>query len=60
MDIQVDLDKCEGCGDCVEVCPSAVYELQDNKSVVVNMDECIECCACVEGCSQGAITHDSC
>ena len=60
MNIQIDLEKCEGCGDCVDVCPSGVYELQNGKSVVVNMDECIECCACLEGCPQGAISHDSC
>ena len=25
----VDADKCVGCGECVDVCPVEVYELQD-------------------------------
>ena len=36
-------DKCIGCGECVEVCPVNVYEMQNNKSVVVNAEECIGC-----------------
>jgi ferredoxin len=58
--ITVDKDKCVGCGECVDVCPSEVYELIDEKSEPVNADECVECCACVEACPEEAITHDSC
>jgi NAD-dependent dihydropyrimidine dehydrogenase PreA subunit len=60
MRIIVDTEKCVGCGECVDVCPSDVFELQDEKSVVVSPDECVECCACVEACPEDAITHDSC
>ena len=52
----VDADKCIGCGECVEVCPVEVYELEDEKSVAVNADECLGCESCVEVCEQGAIT----
>ena len=58
--ITVDNDKCVGCGECVDVCPSEVFELIDGKSEPVKADECIECCACVEACPEEAITHDSC
>jgi NAD-dependent dihydropyrimidine dehydrogenase PreA subunit len=58
--IKVDYDLCDGSGDCVEVCPTAVYELVDNKSTAPEIDECIECCACVEACPQNAIEHSSC
>lgn len=54
--ITVDTDKCTGCGTCVDVCPSGVYEIIDNVSNVVNPDECIECLACQEECPEGAIT----
>ena len=39
----VDPDKCIGCGECVDVCPTEVYELQDEKSVPVNAEECLGC-----------------
>jgi NAD-dependent dihydropyrimidine dehydrogenase PreA subunit len=58
--IEIDNEKCEGCGECVDICPSEVYEIKDEKSVPVNMDECVECCSCVEVCPNDAISHDSC
>ena len=58
--ITVDYDKCTGNGACVEICPTAVYELQQGKTVPVNIDECTECCSCVENCPENAIEHSSC
>mgnify|MGYP000099128404 CR=1 FL=1 len=52
----VDADKCVGCGECVDVCPVEVYELQDGKSNPVNGEECLGCESCVEVCEHGAIT----
>jgi len=52
----VDHDKCIGCGECEEVCPVDVYEIQDEKAVPVNAEECLGCESCVEVCEQGAIT----
>ena len=43
VEIKIDLDKCTGCGTCVDVCPVAVFEVEDDKSKVVNIDECIAC-----------------
>jgi len=54
--IEVDVEKYIGCGDCVDVCPVDVYEMQDEKSVPVNAEECIGCESCVEACEQEAIT----
>ena len=34
----VDTDKCTGCGECVEVCPVEVFELEDEKSNPVNAE----------------------
>ena len=52
----VDSDKCIGCGECVEVCPVEVFELEDEKAVPANADECLGCESCVEVCEQAAIT----
>lgn len=54
--VTVDVDKCVGDGECVDVCPVEVYELQGGKAVVVNEEECLGCESCVEVCDQGAIT----
>ena len=55
-EITLDSDKCVGCGECVDICPASVYELQDEKSVPVNMEECLGCESCVEACEHGCIT----
>lgn len=54
----VDKTKCVGCGDCIDVCPVNVYDLQDGKSVVTNEDDCVGCESCVENCEQQAIEVD--
>ncbi len=53
--INLDVEKCTGDGECVDVCPVEVYELQDGKAVVVNEEECLGCESCVEVCEQDAI-----
>jgi len=57
---EIDHDKCIGAGECVDVCPTEVFELVDGKATAPNIDECIECCACVEACPTQAIKHTSC
>ena len=60
FELQIDYDKCTGAAVCVDVCPSAVFELVDGKATAPNIDACVECCACVQNCPENAITHTSC
>ena len=52
----VDPNKCEGCEECVDICPMEVFEMQDEKAVPVNAEDCEGCESCVEVCEAGAIT----
>lgn len=58
--VEIDLNKCDGDGTCVDVCPVDVFELQEiegkTKAIVVDNDACIVCRACEVQCPQQAIT----
>ena len=57
--IKIDETKCTGDGQCVDICPVKVLELQESSkkmATVVNPDECLGCMACVNTCDQAAIT----
>jgi len=47
---------CDGCGLCVEVCPSEVYTLDENAAKVAFPEECIECGVCENECPTACIT----
>lgn len=53
--IKIDKSKCEGCGNCVDVCPFDAIEIKDGKAVVKDPDKCMKCKACVFACPNNAI-----
>lgn len=55
MPIIIDTDKCEGCGDCVDVCSTESIKIVNDKAVV-DVEECIECEACIDECPNDAIS----
>lgn len=59
--IVVDVERCKGCGICVEACPCNVLELANevnakgyNYARMANVDACTGCASC------GIICPDSC
>lgn len=60
VEIKIDWAECTGCAACVDVCPSDVYQLnEDDLAEAVNIAECIECAACDGVCPTDAITEHS-
>jgi ferredoxin len=56
--ISIDIEKCTGCGLCVEVCSDAIFELIDGKAVATRKDsvfDCIGCGQCMAICPEDAI-----
>ena len=57
--LQLDAEKCVGCGRCVEVCPRGVLAMRERKALIVERDLCIECGACAKNCEFGALAVKS-
>jgi NAD-dependent dihydropyrimidine dehydrogenase PreA subunit len=53
--LEIDLDKCTGCGDCVVKCPTFAVELINGKPSIVREDDCNYCTECEVFCVVGAI-----
>ena len=53
MGIEIDLEQCTGCGNCVPVCPFGLLEVVDDK--VQLKEGCTLCGACQEACPVDAI-----
>ncbi len=53
MGIQIDLEKCAGCGTCVPTCPFGLIELIDDKAHI--NEGCNLCGACQQACAFEAI-----
>jgi len=52
--ITIDMERCTGCGACVEICPTGALYLVDGKAAVDNA-LCRECEACLKVCPSEAI-----
>lgn len=54
--ISIDMEKCIGCGACVNTCPVSIYEMKDGKTKIIkDMNECVACHACESVCPVGII-----
>lgn len=50
-------EECNGCGDCIDVCPSMAITLQPSPSIDLGL--CIYCGDCLQSCASKAICFDS-
>ncbi|MDA8125621.1 MAG: mercury methylation ferredoxin HgcB [Deltaproteobacteria bacterium] len=54
--LALDEQKCIGCGMCLEVCPHAVFGMQERRAQIIDRDACMECGACRRNCPAEAVT----
>ena len=54
--LELDQEKCSGCGMCLIVCPHAVLSMNHDKAQINNRDSCMECGACGLNCPTDALT----
>lgn len=56
MVAEIFIEKCIGCGWCIDVCPHQIIEFTANNKVLITEEEsCIECGACALQCPTDAI-----
>lgn len=57
MRIEVDKDKCTGCGNCKAICPKGerIWTIKDGKAEASNLEYCHVCILCASKCPEGAI-----
>ncbi|OPY69995.1 MAG: Ferredoxin [Syntrophorhabdaceae bacterium PtaU1.Bin034] len=55
MAVNIENQKCTGCGSCVDTCSVEALGLVDNVAVV-DPDLCVECGVCMDECPVGAIS----
>jgi len=53
--VHVDMDKCDGCEECVKMCPVDVFEITEGKSLPLRPKNCLGCGTCVAVCKTEAI-----
>ena len=52
----VDINSCNGCEECLEVCSAGVLEIRHGKAIAARPDDCVGCQSCVDVCKEDAIT----
>jgi NAD-dependent dihydropyrimidine dehydrogenase PreA subunit len=57
--LQLDQEKCTGCGTCLEVCPRQVFTMNGKKVWIANRDACMECGACALNCPFEAVAVEA-
>ncbi|MDR1486577.1 MAG: ferredoxin family protein [Deltaproteobacteria bacterium] len=54
MSIQIDINKCIDCGQCLDICPGGLIVRKEHIDVE-NSENCWGCCSCLKVCPTQAI-----
>jgi len=54
--VTIDVEKCDACESCVDICPVSVLAIVDGKAFPENEPDCEGCESCVEACPNSLIT----
>ena len=54
--LELDEERCIGCGMCLIVCPHGVLGMNNGNAMIQDRDLCMECGACARNCPAEAIT----
>ena len=57
--IQLDEEKCNGCGECITTCSKGGFKLEDGKVKLVQDHFCASFVSCIGDCPQGALKIES-
>lgn len=62
VDIRIAEEACRGCRMCLEICPTQVFEFDEEKSRarIVAAQDCIACFSCAALCPSAAIALSNC
>ncbi len=52
---EIDLEKCTGCRECIDLCPTHAVSLSEDKAVIASPEDCNYCAECESICPSGAI-----
>ena len=52
---RIDRTACNGCGDCIALCPTRALGQVEGKAALVRPDACTYCTACEDACPVNAI-----
>jgi len=58
MPTYVHMTRCDGCGQCVDICPSDIMHIDTDirRAYNIEPDMCWECYSCVKACPHNAIS----
>ncbi len=56
--VQIDHEKCDLCGSCVNACPKGILKISNNKLEVVDKYLCTTCALCMDACEKDVIHID--